>query len=136
MTVLTRLVDLRDLQPSQLYISEAKLDRIERKFDTSHPQGVPPVPIVRLDGRWMLTDGHTRAFALYRSGAREVRVIDEPDALDWTAYRVCVDWCLDEGIEWVGDLAGRMLPPREFEQLWLLRCRRMQEELARLRGEG
>ena len=62
--------------------------------------------------------------------------VDEPDALDWAVYRVCVDWCLDEGIEWVGDLADRMLPPREFEQLWLLRCRRMQEELARLRGEG
>jgi hypothetical protein len=134
--VRTRLALLRDLQPSQLFISAAKLRRIESKFNTSHAHGVPPVPVRDAGGRPMLTDGHTRAFALYRGGADRIRVYDDTDDLDWEAYAICVHWCVEEGIEWVGDLDGRVVSPEEFERRWLLRCRRMHEELASRRGVG
>jgi hypothetical protein len=119
--------DLTDLQPSQLYISDAKLAAVVRAFDGENDAG--PVPVKRLDGRWILTDGHTRALAAWLRGERTVQAVVETEELDWEAYRIAVGWCTSEGIRSVADLACRIVPRDVYAAVWLERCRRMQEGL-------
>ena len=130
------LYPLAHLQPSQLYISAAKLAHVLAWWQPPILEKLEPVPIKRLNGRERLdkrviyTDGHTRAFAAYRLGFTEVPVVWDEDELDWEAYQICVDWCLDAGIRTIGDLEGRVIPPEQYETLWHDRCEAMQTDLA------
>jgi len=67
--------------------------------------------------------------AAYRCGFDRVPVVWDEDDLDWEAYRICVDWCLAEGIRSALDLEGRLLVPEDYDVLWLGRCVAMQEAL-------
>lgn len=129
------LVSLQDLQPSQLYISQAKLSDVHSRYDFSVPGDIPPIPIKTLDGQQVMTDGHTRAFAAYLAGLEAVPIIDDPDDLDWEAYQICVAWCHAEGIYTIAGLVGRVVNTEDYERLWFDRCREMQSELARERGQ-
>jgi len=123
------------LQPSQLYISAAKLAVIESQWQPPLLETLEPIPIKALDGRIVYTDGHTRAFAAFRQGFADIPVVWDEDDLDWEAYRICVAWCQDAGITTIMDLARRILPHEDYETLWHGRCRGMQEALALQRRE-
>ena len=129
------LFPLAQLQPSQLYISTAKLAQVLSWWRPPTLETLEPIPIKRLNGadgriRVIYTDGHTRAFAAYRLGFTEVPALWDEDELDWEAYQICVDWCLDEGIRTIADLEDRVIPPEQYETLWHDRCQVMQDELA------
>jgi hypothetical protein len=127
---------LDELQPSQLFISSEKLARVIRSLDSQGLGSLEPLPIKELDGRIVLTDGHTRAFAAFLRGLVEVPVSWDEDELDWEAYRICVVWCQEAGVLNVVDLADRILGPEDYELLWHERCRQMQQELASWRQAG
>jgi hypothetical protein len=116
---------LDEIQPSQLYISEVKLARVQQE-----PGLLEALPVKRLAGRVVLTDGHTRALAAWLAGRSRIDVYWDRDELDWQAYEICVAWCDEAGIRTVADLAGRVVSPGEYEVLWLQRCARMQRALA------
>lgn len=80
-------------------------------WDPADPDALTPIPVVELDGTIVATDGHTRAFAAYRSGYAAVPIVWDTDELDWEAYRICVDWCCGAGIRVVMDLEGRVPSP-------------------------
>lgn len=124
------LMALAEIQPSQLYISAEKLAHIMDWWHPPHLEMLPAVPIKRLNNWVIFTDGHTRAFAAYRQGFSEVPVFWDEDELDWEAYQICVDWCIEAGIHTVMDLKKCVLPPDDYEVLWLGRCREMQAALA------
>jgi hypothetical protein len=124
------------LQPSQLYISTEKLAEVLRSFDPDRPDSMEPIPLKRLDEDVVMTDGHTRAFAAFLCGAREVPAVWDEDELDWDAYRICVAWCKEAGVVTVANLVGRMLGADEYERLWRQRCQRMHEALAARRAAG
>ncbi|MFU8827528.1 MAG: hypothetical protein ACNA70_08565 [Brevefilum sp.] len=128
------LVLLNDLQPSQLYISQAKLSSVAQRLDAALPERIEPIPYKVLDGLKVMTDGHTRAFAAYLAGCAAVPAYKDPDDLDWEAYRICVEWCHAEGIHTISDLAGRVVSTAEYERLWYDRCRKMQADLAEQRS--
>jgi hypothetical protein len=120
---------LDELQPTQLFISAAKLTRVRRDLDPRHPESLAPIPIKALGGRVIMTDGHTRALAALLAGLAEVPVVWDEDELDWEAYQICVDWCLAAGIRTVADLQDRVVPAEEYEVVWHQRCREMQHDL-------
>jgi hypothetical protein len=124
-----------ELQPSQLFISSEKLARVLRGLDSRGLDSLEPIPVKELDGRVILTDGHTRAFAAFLRGL-DVPVYWDEDELDWEAYRICVAWCQEEGIHTVIDLADRILGPEDYELLWHRRCQQMQRELESWRQAG
>lgn len=128
------LVDLEDLQPSQLYISAGKLDVMRAAI--SHHGFAEPLPVKHLGEELVLTDGHTRAFAAFESGQKCVPVVWDMDELDWEAYEICVCWCKEEGIRTIADLAGRVVNDEVYQRMWLDRCREMHHHLARKRGRG
>jgi hypothetical protein len=128
------LIALDELQPSQLYLSAAKLSSVEGGWQPPTLEAMPSLPIHPLDGHLILTDGHHRAFAAYREGFTRVPVYWDEDELDWDAYRICVGWCLKEGIRTVAALGERIVPQADYEVLWLWRCRQMHAKLDRRRA--
>lgn len=120
---------LRQIQPSQLYISRSKLERVLDHFRSGNIDGIEPVPIKTLDGEYVSTDGHTRMFAWFINGVLEIPVIWEDEELSWEEYRVCVKWCKDEGITWIGDLNDRVVSDSEYQKLWYDRCDVLHREM-------
>ncbi|MEM2987921.1 MAG: ParB/Srx family N-terminal domain-containing protein [Candidatus Bathyarchaeia archaeon] len=120
---------LCEIQPSQLYICCEKLHEVMKKFNTTSPKMMEPIPVKKLDGDIIIVDGHTRAFAAFLCGFSEVPVYWECEELDWDAYKICVEWCKSEGIHTIADLKNRVIPQIEYEKLWYDRCERMQQDL-------
>jgi hypothetical protein len=128
------LLSFDRLQPSQLYICRKKLAHILRQFDPANPAVLPPIPVIRLDNRIVMTDGHTRAYAAMLSGWDEVPVHWDEDELDLEAYQICVEWCLEENITSARCLLGRLIDEEAYQVKWLDRCQKMQEDLEEKRS--
>ena len=124
---------LADLQPSQLYICEDKLAKVEQAMRGASADGIEPVPVKRLGSRLVLTDGHTRAVAAIRQGRETISACWEDEDLDWEAYEICVAWCLAEGIQSIADLASRIVSMDKYEKLWYERCHALHRGLAEQR---
>ena len=101
---------LRDLQPSQFYISAGKLKAIERWLHPEDLSGFQPIPVKLLDGKPVMTDGHTRAVAALRAGLTAVPLVWDEDDLDWDMYRACVKACREKKILSPVDLLTRIIP--------------------------
>ncbi|MBN1875449.1 MAG: hypothetical protein JXA33_14560 [Anaerolineae bacterium] len=129
------LKSLDEIQPSQLFISAAKLAHVMRDFDPPQPETLDPIPIKALGDDVMFTDGHTRAFAAFLCGLSEIRVFWDEDELDWEAYTICMQWCKTAGIHTIADLKERIVSPEAYETLWHDRCREMQEDLETRRNQ-
>ena len=128
---MTFTIQLIRLQPSQLYICREKLDVVTEAALRGEPSD--PIPVKELDGRLVMTDGHTRAVAAHLAGRDTLEAEWDEDELDWDAYRECVRWCLEEGVSGVVALARRIVPVDEYERLWIARCHAMQAELDKRR---
>ena len=125
----TFTLDILSIQPTQLYISEDKLKAICCWIGTENNYQYDPIPIKRINDNIIFVDGHTRAFALYKLGIREIIVEWEPEEWDWEAYQICVDWCVESNIKSIADLDNRIINGADYESLWHDRCRNMQSQL-------
>lgn len=112
---------LTAVQPSQLYLNGSKLSHVTGWFDFDAPN-YDPLPVRKFDGRWTLTDGHTRAFVAYLSGARGLRVVRDTDDIPVSTYERCASWCRDVDITDISDLAGRAVTTEAFKTRWVDRC--------------
>ncbi len=117
-------IALKDIRPSQLYLSEQRLVRTQQENEN-----LEPLPVKKIANELFLTDGHHRAFTLWKKGRRKVEVYYDQDDMDWLEYLICVDWCRKENIESISDLKGRVVFEDEFEELWIERCQRMHESV-------
>lgn len=127
------MMRLDRIQPSQLYISSKKLSKIMKTFN---PNSIRPIPIKRLEGDIIFVDGHTRAFAAFLHGLKEIPVYWEYEELDWEVYKICVEWCKKEGIRTIADLKNRVIPHRDYKILWYRRCEKMQQDLEAKRKQN
>ncbi|MFP3898701.1 MAG: hypothetical protein ACLFVD_05260 [Dehalococcoidia bacterium] len=125
----TFMMKLDRMQPSQLFISSAKLAQVMRDFGPLRPDSLAPIPVKELGGKVIMTDGHTRALAALLAGLTEIRVVWDEDDLDWEEYDICVHWCEEEGIHTIADLKDRIVSPVDYQRLWRDRCQAMHEEL-------
>ena len=120
---------LENIQPSQLYISNNKLSLVLSWLNEENNFEYGPIPVKRLNGKVIFTDGHTRAKALYDLGFEFINVAWDNEELSWDAYQICVDWCLDKNITSIADFSDRVLCDSDYDQLWNERCDVMHEEL-------
>lgn len=122
------VMNLDEIQPSQLYISSEKLSEVMKKSNPVKLETIEPIPVNKLDDQVIFLDGHTRALAAFLSNLLEVRVSwddDEWNDLDLEEYKICVGWCKDEGIHTIADLKNKIISPQDYEVLWLKRCEEM-----------
>ncbi|MHA2297126.1 MAG: hypothetical protein ACXAEU_22465 [Candidatus Hodarchaeales archaeon] len=130
----TFLIDFVNVQPTQLYISEKKLTKILEIMDSNGIEAVEPPLVKKLGSDLVFTDGHTRAFAMYRRGYTKLQVSwddDEWDTgeLDREMYSVCAQWCKNEKIYTIADLEKKVISSDDYQVLWLDRCHEMQEKI-------
>ena len=100
-----------------------------KSLERSKPVFVEPIPVRKLGNQVVFVDGHTRAFAAFLLGWSEIPVYWEDEELDWDEYEVCVRWCKEGGIHVIADLKNKVVSPKDYQVLWLDRCRRMQKDL-------
>ena len=120
---------LKDLQPSQFCISEEKLRDVERWFDPRDLSSFEAIPVKLLDGRPVMTDGHTRAVAALRAGLTYVPLVWDEDELDWDMYRKCVEACRERGVLSPADLQDRIISGKDYLEKWDRWCDDMQKEV-------
>ncbi len=124
-----------DVQPSQLFISEVKLKKVSEWLNHKNIDNYEPIPIKKLNGQMFFTDGHTRAFALYKMGIEDIRCTWDEDELDWDAYQICVDWCTQEGITNISHLKQKVINSESYDLLWNNKCKKMHEKLKEERSK-
>jgi len=122
-------MELRKIQPSQLYISKQKLAKVKEKFNPKDISTLDVIPIKEIKNTIFYTDGHTRAFAAYQAGFTKVPVIWEDEELDWELYQIRINWCNDEGIYSITDLNDRVIDHKNYELLWYKRCDDLHKQL-------
>ncbi len=120
---------IKDLQPSQFYISERKLASVEAWFDLADLSNFEPIPVKELDGVPVITDGHTRAVAALRVGVDRVPLVWDTDELDWRLYRACVTACRRRGILSPADLLTRIISAEEYVEQWDAWCDRLHADI-------
>ena len=125
------LLELSKIQPSQLYLNKNKLKSSLNKLKSNDLNSFKPIPIKKLNQKYVATDGHHRAFLLWQRGEKKVRVEWEDEDLDWVLYEICVKWCEEEGIFNISDLKDRVVDNEEYDELWLNRCKNMHERISK-----
>ena len=126
---------LKDLQPSQFYISEKKLFNIKKWFNPANLSNFEPIPIKVLDDNPVITDGHTRAVAAIMAGLDVVPIVLDTDELDWDMYRACVKACHDQNIHSPMDLVDRIISEEDYKEKWDAWCDDLHNEMIRKRNE-
>lgn len=121
-----------DVGPSQCYLNGRKLALAAEWFDFDDPK-YDPLPVRRFEGvpddRWILTDGHTRAFLAVLAGVDELEVSEDTDDIPVDLYAECIRWCRADDITHVADLVGRVVGPETFETVWIERCQEAAKRL-------
>lgn len=120
---------IRDLQPSQFYISNEKIENIKKWFDPKDLSNFESIPIKQLDGEIVITDGHTRLVVALLSGLESVPLIWDEDDLNWDMYRECVKECKKQGILSPINLLKRIVSKEEYDIKWNKWCDKMQARL-------
>lgn len=121
------MLAIDSLTPSQLYISADKLENVRSWFH-GDIEKMEPVPVRKLAGRLLMTDGHTRAAAAFLSGIKYLPCVWDTDQLDWAAYAADINICAEEGITSVEKLAGRIVSGEDYKRLWHDRCDALYDE--------
>ena len=91
-----------------------KFDKVKEAIAFARPSELKPLPVKQIAGCLVLTDGHTRALAAFFAGFRRLKVKWDTDDEDWRAYEVCVQWCKQENIVLIADLAPRIVSERAW----------------------
>ena len=120
---------LSEIQPSQLYISKKKLAKVNRFFDPKNKETLGIIPIKKLGKDIIYSDGHTRAVSAFLAGYKEITVKWEDEDLDWEMYETCLQWCKDDKIFSIEDLAKRIISHKDYKLLWYKKCEIMQKEI-------
>lgn len=129
-----RDIKLLDIQPSQFYLSQEKIDRIKEWFDPNDLSNFEPIPIKYLNGKIIFTDGHTRAWVAYEAGLTEVPFVWDEDDLDWELYQKCVEACLERDVHTVIDFTDSVLSSEDYVIKWDYWCDELQEKHAYLKN--
>lgn len=124
-------IGLSELGISQLYLCKEKLDAVSLWFDTARADEYEPLPVYDFgNGRFTLTDGHSRAFVMACNGFHNVRVLVDTDEMITSEmgqrlYKRDIEWCERKGLHTVADLSGRIISERRYVILWIERCKRL-----------
>lgn len=117
---------LKELQPSQLYLSQDKVQKVTSWYDSSPMTPIFVRKFANCDD-WVITDGHTRAFVASLKGATTIPVQLDEEAYSDTViklYEQCINWCREESISQISDLATRQLSQDDYQVFWIARCQK------------
>lgn len=137
----TRQLPIDSLGLSQIYLSAQKLAAVAKWFDPRRMEGFGPLPVHDFgDGRYTLTDGHTRAYMAWKSGVPTLPVYYDTDEIvagptGRLLYRADLAWCRRFGLSHIRCLGPRILDAADYQRLWITRCDRSYDLLTQTSPE-
>ena len=114
-------VNIKDLHPSQLYLSEKKLEGIQTLYQSAEIINVAPISILAFGDYLLITDGHHRAYQALLAGRNTISAEWDRDGGD-ELYHLYAQACEERKIYSVLDLKDRILAQDEYEAKWYNWC--------------
>ena len=114
-------VKIRDLHPTQLYLSEKKLQAIQMLDQSAEIINVDPISVLAFGNRFLITDGHHRAYQALLAGRDTISAECDRDGGD-ELYHLYAQACEERKIYSVLDLKNHILPQDEYEAKWYNWC--------------
>ena len=114
-------VNIADLHPTQLYLSEKKLEGIQTLYQSAEIINVDPISILAFGDCLLITDGHHRAYQALLAGRDTISAEFDRDGGD-ELYHLYAQACEERKIYSVLDLKNHILPQDEYEAKWYNWC--------------
>ena len=114
-------VKIKDLHPTQLYLSEKKLQDIQILYQSVELNNVDPISILVFGNCLLITDGHHRAYRALLAGQNMISAEWDRDGGD-ELYYLYAQACEERKIYSVLDLKDCILPQDEYEAKWYNWC--------------
>lgn len=114
-------VNIKDLHPTQLYLSEKKLEGIQTLYQSVEIINVAPISILALGDFLLITDGHHRVYQALLAGRNMISAEWDRDGGD-ELYYLYAQACEERKIYSVLDLKDRILAQDEYEAKWYNWC--------------
>ena len=114
-------VNIADLHPTQLYLSEKKLQDIQMICQSAEIINMNPISVLASGDRLLITDGHHRAYQALLLGQDTISAEFDKDGGD-ELYHLYAQACEERKIYSILDLKNRILPQDEYEAKWYNWC--------------
>ena len=114
-------VKIADLHPTQLYLSEKKLQNIQLLYQSEEIINLDPISILAFGNGLLITDGHHRAYQALLAGQDTISAEFDRDGCD-ELYDLYAQACEERKICSVLDLKNHILPQDEYEAKWYNWC--------------
>ena len=114
-------VKIKDLHPSQLYLSEKKLQDIQMLYQSVEKPSINPISVLAFGDRLLITDGHHRAYQALLAGQNTISAEWDKDGGD-ELYHLYAQVCEERKIYSILDLKNRILAQDEYEAKWYNWC--------------
>jgi len=114
-------VKLTDLHPTQLYLSEKKLHDIQMLYQSAEIINMDPISILTFGNRFLITDGHHRAYQALLTGRDTISAEFDRDGGD-ELYVLYAQACEERKIYSVWDLKHHILHQDEYAAKWYNWC--------------
>ena len=114
-------VNIKALHPTQLYLSEKKLQDIQMLYQSVEKPSINPISVLAFGDCLLITDGHHRAYQALLAGRDMISAEFDRDGGD-ELYALYAQACEERKITSVLDLKHRILPQDEYEAKWYNWC--------------
>ncbi len=114
-------VNIKDLHPTQLYLSEKKLEDIQMLYQSAEIINMDPISVLASGDRLLITDGHHRAYQALLAGKNTISAEWDKDGGD-ELYHLYAQACEERKIYSILDLKNRILTQDEYEAKWYNWC--------------
>ena len=114
-------VNIKDLHPTQLYLSEKKLEDIQMLYQSAEIINMDPISVLASGDRLLITDGHHRAYQALLLGQDTISAEWDKDGGD-ELYHLYAQACEERKIYSILDLKNRILTQDEYEAKWYNWC--------------
>ena len=114
-------VNIKNLHPTQLYLSEKKLKAIQNLYQSAETFNINPISVLAFGDCFLITDGHHRAYQALLLGQDTISAEFDRDGGD-ELYHLYAQACEKRKIYSVLDLKNHILPQDEYEAKWYNWC--------------
>ena len=114
-------VNIKNLHPTQLYLSEKKLKAIQNLYQSAETFNMAPISVLSFGDYLLITDGHHRAYQALLVGQDTISAEFDRDGGD-ELYHLYAQACEKRKIYSVLDLKNHILPQDEYEAKWYNWC--------------
>ena len=114
-------VNIKNLHPTQLYLSEKKLKAIQNLYQSAETFNMDPISVLAFGDYLLITDGHHRAYQALLLGQDTISAEFDRDGGD-ELYHLYAQACEKRKIYSVLDLKNYILPQDDYEAKWYNWC--------------